>query len=325
MQKLSLLFTLGLLAIVSSAKAETLKVLTFNTWLLEAPVVGIDLAKLNNARLILMPEKFEESGADIIFLQEVWKKKYRRFLVKAMKAKGWNVCIKQRKGIFKLGNGLMIFSKLPIKSCHSHVFRYITRGDEKFVRKGILEATVYHEQLGNTLLVNSHFGALSFDFNNWNYVEHQFLNHRKQVDDFVQVIKKESRQEFDEIIIGMDFNIHDRQHQVGEDRYSEELNPTYEMFINDLNLLDTYREIHTYGADEENFNGLTYSSRNSFSRTQNNSGFLSDERLDYIMISRDSKLLTIDSKIVFDEKYLTRRGNETFLSDHFGLLTEFSF
>ena len=65
---------------ITTARAGQLKVLTYNTWILEAPLFGKDLSEDLLQRLNALPTFLDKKNADMIVLQEVWKEKHKRAL-----------------------------------------------------------------------------------------------------------------------------------------------------------------------------------------------------------------------------------------------------
>src|SRR5687767_2701239 len=86
-----LIFLLILSIYISPAQGahapKTFKVLTFNTWMLE--ILGKDRTQNMEERLTLMPKAIADTGADIVFLQEVWTEKARKGLINGLARHGY--------------------------------------------------------------------------------------------------------------------------------------------------------------------------------------------------------------------------------------------
>ena len=293
-----------------------MKVLSFNTWLLEAPIFGFNLAKDLNSRLKQLPQKLVDIGADIIFLQEVWKPKFTNFLAKELLLKGYYSSHDHTGKLARMGNGLMIFSKFPFNNkCDVFSFRNFTRADESFCKKGILIDYINHPKIGEILLANTHLGAANFNplFGpNLTHLERQ-LEQKKELVRFLKSTVNKSQH----FIFGADLNIHDHPWDIENKSYNlERLNFGYEMITQELNLTDSYRQIHS-NKNDLNYKGDTYSSQNPYTKGLTNAGFSADERVDYLFIKKNGDLNVLKSETIFKDKL----DSQHFLSDHYGVLS----
>lgn len=153
---------------------STLRILTFNTWLLRTPL-GFDLAKDIDERFSRLPAALAATDADVLCLQEVWSPWLRRTLAEQMlrrgfpfaagvvpdlRPRGWGP-LRFSRGFF--GNGLMVLSRFPIVGTRPSLdFRAYTRPDEIFVQKGAIGVEIEVGSGNRVLVCNSHLGAVSF-------------------------------------------------------------------------------------------------------------------------------------------------------------------
>jgi endonuclease/exonuclease/phosphatase family metal-dependent hydrolase len=135
----------------------TVKIISFNTWLLRIPFLG---AKWVNWRRNQMMEAITAQSADLVCLQEVWHRQDIRFFAGKFHQLGYTTA-HHRIGI--LGSGLMIASKHPISSQrfisnHARAF-----GPEKLITKGALKIEILvHNAASEShrlVIVNAHLGA----------------------------------------------------------------------------------------------------------------------------------------------------------------------
>src|SRR5690606_23823698 len=118
-------------------------------------------------RSLLIPPVVKESGADIIFLQEVWSDYFRQKLIKGFKDQGYPYAAYSGSG---WANGLLTISKYPLSKTSRLTFSRNTSFDETLVAKGAILNKVTLPFLGELLVVNTHLGATSFEenFNSFN-------------------------------------------------------------------------------------------------------------------------------------------------------------
>lgn len=168
-------YILILLLACTPAHAESIKVLTFNTWLLE--LLNIKLAKNVTERRELIAEQLAKSDADVLNLIEVWQPKNASFLVERLRHKFPYCSFNPDRVRFGAlySNGLLVLSKYPLKTDGHHykngcirpldaiTFKQTTRVDEQFVSKGAIHNVLEHPRLGPIDLYSAHLGALTFD------------------------------------------------------------------------------------------------------------------------------------------------------------------
>ncbi len=136
--------------------------LTLNTFLHEVRLFGVipvwQTAPAISARLDALPAALAETGADVISLQEVYRRPHRDRLVQALKeSHPWSVGLKQ-PGL-PLGTGLLILSRHPVRNVSFHEFRAAVFEERIAVRSGLLACTIDFPDLGETRVVNTHLSA----------------------------------------------------------------------------------------------------------------------------------------------------------------------
>ncbi len=356
-----LLFVFTLVFFSISASAETLKVLTLNTWLLEIRVGGgsLDLPKglgfsfpyLSKPvgqdialRLAQMPRIIAETGADLIALQEVWQEDYAVFLINALKPiypyserrsdRTWSE-FGQGRGLI-IRNGLVILSRYPIRKQDSGEmdsvnFSTITRGDERFALKGAIRVTIDLPRSDSSTTTsldffNTHLGAMDFNVENgqWEPTHLSALETQaRELTRFIDTTKRNSLQ-----IVAGDFNLHPHQISSGptdEISYGSETTKIYGLMVGSqdggLGMQDSWIAASD-GSPE-----YSYTPENPYV----SGGLFSTDpkgRLDQIFYSSTAEKPLIPTKttIVFDQPTVESiDGRKVHLSDHFGVLSEFSY
>lgn len=318
---INLIILCSLIHATYADEKEYLRILSFNTWLLE--YAGKDLAVDIDERLALIPSKLAETGADIIFLQEVWTSRFRNILIQEMKKHYYDAFFVDVSNFFSLGNGLLIFSKYPIVSeGRSKNFSVRTRFDERFVKKGAIKTMVEHPEFGRLELYNFHLGAMSFDFKKGMYKTKHFEKHQLQLIELVEFIEKTRSEDAIQIIAG-DLNKSEFKPSCTSNGNPLEISSTYSYFVETLLLYDSYRYVHQ-DPNSDSYDGYTYSANNPYSKAYINSDFLVDIRIDFIFASKYSGLLPVSSQIVFQESsYENGAWQVKNLSDHFAVLSSF--
>lgn len=320
------------------AQENSLKVLSLNTWLLE--VYGINLATDINTRRALITRELLQSPYDIVSLQEVWDAKHVKFLARNL-SKKFPYCVYHKPKIAPQfgprsqlrsyqdepspGNGLVIFSKIPLQTggpslfgCKEPLdvlrFSKTTRIDEILVAKGAMH--VIASKNGRSFdFFTAHLGAITYDLKTQTYSQHQIDNALEQTRQLVQFVNSKSRT--DNLIFAGDLNqnpdIRDKVQTSREttEQYSllanQELWNDVFMQTNNLQIKDL-KEISSYD---------TKNNPNAFG------GHFSaypPELIDYIFLkSQLGDLKPISSQLVFKEAVRTNDQNSLFLSDHYGL------
>lgn len=136
--------------------------LTLNTYLLDIRLFGrIPLYKAAphiDQRLTALPGALLGTGADVICLQEVFRKPHRRFLADAL-APSHPFAAGVRHAGLPLGTGLMVLSRHPIRDARFREFRSAVLEERIAVRMGMLICEIDLPDLGPTRVVDFHLSA----------------------------------------------------------------------------------------------------------------------------------------------------------------------
>ena len=308
-----------------AAEPIRLKVLTFNTWLLNfalQPEVAEDIEE----RLAVMPTHiWEQTGADIILLQEVWASKARDALISGFRELGYPYAIYQPKSSSPqalLGNGLLMISRLPLDpEFHTLKFSVYTRPDEVFAKKGAIHARVELPGGIRADLYTSHLGAISFDEKKLEFNADHEKKNLQQATELTRFVAS-TADPMGVRILGADLNRHFTRWIEGE--WSSIASSIYEIFS--LEWLDVFLvsqgrfpRLEEFSFNREN----PYVSDGIFSKAPS-------ETEDYLFVSKSPQLVPLKAEIVFQEPlpdgYRERFGLKNLpkrLSDHYGVLGTF--
>lgn len=304
---------------------KTFSVLSFNTWLLKTPF-GVSLAKDIEARLELIPEEVAKLNTDVAALQEVWNPAHRQALKTAFAKQGYVFCAENFEASdsfhplsavrAKFGNGLMIFSKFPLReNTRRIVFSERTRPDETFVNKGAIHTQVFIPHIGKWVnLFNSHLGAISFDQKSQSYDQNHLNLHCAQTKQLLNFVAQEDQAPS---ILAMDFGVHYFEYEGGHlDRFTEA-----------YGLLKSFSEKNDFQDTTAHLNSSYENPAYTFRKANpyvaaGHFGHCPDEVLDYVFASKNSDFSAIESKVVFQD-LVSSRAQSLPLSDHYGVLTTF--
>jgi|GEM_PF-1115679 endonuclease/exonuclease/phosphatase family metal-dependent hydrolase len=343
MKRISLsvfVFAIITLALGSFSFAQSLRVMTYNTWLLPEVLELSSTMKDKDLRVSNMPEHLASTGSDIIALQEVWTSCSASSLIDEMTGLGYSFHAQLQKqtwsdlfrgrGCF-IGNGLLVFSKYPISERMDQLtFPVYTRLDEYLTLKGAIHLEVLVPELGWIDFYNTHLGAISYDdrLNDFNFSE--LTAHRLQMNYLTQFIRDTRRHPIQ--IIAGDFNQDSHPweptllaHNLDKDTEN------YSHFIGSLALIDTFREMNGHKNEQYTYDKI----RNPYVRNGKFSKAPSETE-DYIFITRDQSRLRINqSQLELDYPIHRKDGasaalgsspeSSFFLSDHFAVKTAFEY
>ncbi len=284
------------------------KVLTYNTWLLDLPF-GCG-ARYIDKRLQKMPEAIANTDADLVALQEVWHASHRKYLTQEMKRRGYKVMSFDTEKWYRFGTGLMFFSKYEMAPDHRMMnFSQVTSVDENFTNKGIVGIRVRIPKLGWVDFYNAHLGSVSFNEEKDRCSIEESKTRFGQVKEMVNWIQSNSSEEIQ--IFAADFNTHYKKYMKG--CYIDQLTDEYRLMVekgylkSGLGWIDTFRR-----ANPKEMKGFcTFDQSNKFVcegmfKAEPNATY------DYIFINDNKKLVVKSSELVFSEKSHQ-------LSDHFGI------
>lgn len=325
MKSILILLVLGSLFSLT-AEARELRVLNFNVWDLKA--YGVGFSRHIKDRMKILPSKLIESKADIITLQEMWENKTKKKLAEVMERNGYPYSYYNDGGI-RLGNGLMVISKFPLKKSKvSDSYSQRTRLDEVLTKKAALHTLVEIPDFGVIDLYTTHLGAITFDdkHDSYNGVhKEKLLNQIVQFSDWV----RKTQSTFNIIVTG-DFNLHYQEYE-GNGHFKTEYSKDYLYLVKKL--CNRGDAINTYLRA----NGLSVSDTPHFTYTRENpyvaNGHFSNapsEVNDYIFVCEFADLSLLSSKLMFTEAvpesyretHKLRKLPER-LSDHYGILSTF--
>lgn len=313
------------------SQSSTLKIVTYNTWLLDLPfnMGSRDIA----ARLNIIPQELAKLDADIIALQEVWSPRARQKLASEFYKKGY--LYSQEESLPAnwllrgwLGNGLLVVSKYPLAHISNQnervlSFSTFTRPDEYFAGKGAVHMRVQIPDFGEISFYNTHLGAVSFNPKAQAFDSSHEQSRRQQSRELIEFIRKTHEER--PIILAGDFNAHFKTYHQGG--YTEEYGEDYKSITcttgaadNCLNLLDSYKSLNTDAKVKATASPLTnqYIGASYFYKNP-----APEQVIDYIFVSSSSAMKVQESKIVLTEKLkIPNRSGELPLSDHYGVLTE---
>ncbi len=291
-----------------------IKVLTYNTWLLDLPF-GCG-SQIVDKRLRRLPEAIANTEADLIALQEVWHRSHRKYLTNEMKRFGYKVMAPDTEKMFRFGTGLMFFSKYEMAEGHRMMnFSQVTRVDENFTNKGIVGVRVNVPKLGWIDFFNAHLGAVTFDEDTDQCVLGEAQARFEQTKDLVQWVHANSSEDIK--ILAGDFNTHYKKYMKG--CYINEQTKEYRLLVEEgylnkgLGWIDTFRKVNP----NESNNFCTFDRNNKF-MCEGHLKTQPSATIDYIFVNDNKKLIPKASKLVFT-------GKNHILSDHYGVLSKLEF
>ena len=298
--------------------------MTYNAWGLK--VGPFSIAKDYRKRIYSLPSEIYQINPDVIFLQEIWKKADRNYLIEELFKRGWKYCfyksddhprVAKFKKSFKwindliLGNGLITFSKFPIvfETAQVKTFSRHTATEEFFTRKGAIFCEILVPQLGKINCINAHLGSIDFQKRKNRFNQEQKLEQLQQIIELNQFIRKTDNG--NPLFLGADLNIDDK-----KDSYKWFSKPSaeYEALTKKLKLVDSFRLQNPIQS------GVTFSEENNYKTGESGP----EAKLDYLFHQHiENALLPVSSQIIFNRP-ITKNNEQFYLSDHFGILSEYS-
>lgn len=268
----------------SYTKISQLKVLTWNVQML--PCYGFlssSLSIMQHERTDWIIEYIKEQSFDVILLQECFSKKFVSAINTKLGLKYPYQINPSKSHFWKLSNGLMILSKIPMSESQLLEF---SQSDEIDVltSKGAISAKL-HIQDKPTYIINTHLQADNHESAN-------VMTRRHQLQEIYHYFVSDHLKDSSCILLGGDLNI-------AENSETKE----YQSLHSELKLKDVvknYFRVNTY----------SYAKENSWNKTLTNS-----MRLDYILSNTNFKDYTIQI-IKPKKKY---KSEETDLADHYGI------
>ncbi|MCM2324654.1 MAG: endonuclease/exonuclease/phosphatase family protein [Oligoflexia bacterium] len=318
--------TLLLLSLFASpAFGQTLRVLTFNTWLLRVQYHRkIPIAKDIKPRLAAMPAEIARTGADLVAFQEVWEDELRDALVAGMARQGYPYAAfregqsdgKSFRG--KIGNGLLVVSRYPIDPAIGLLhFTAFTALEEYFAMKGAIHLLVQLPGTGWVDFYDSHLGAVRW--NSKKQREHRLQREMRyfqamELREFVRRTAKTGIQ-----IIGADLNA---------SPYPAPGQPSreYALFVGRGGFVDSFHAVNGFDSPAYTYDPET----NPYAAAEGEVRASRRLYIDYILVSGAPGCIEPESsELVFREPIRAEdtaetEGRRIFLSDHYGVLSTLS-
>ncbi|HEB78856.1 MAG TPA: hypothetical protein ENI79_00075 [Rhodospirillales bacterium] len=136
--------------------------MTFNAFLLDVRLFGMlrvfPASPHIEPRLKALPDALRSVGADVVCLQEVFRKPHRAFLIDNLSVDYPHAAGLRQKGL-PLGCGLLTLSRYPILSSRIREFRAAVFEERIAVRMGMLESAIDLPGLGRARVINLHLSA----------------------------------------------------------------------------------------------------------------------------------------------------------------------
>ncbi len=298
----------GLKSAQAAERAQVVRLLTFNAWLLR--VLGRDLSRDNAVRVARLPAAVAETGADIVALQEVWPTRWRRALVAGLRAHGYPHAAFSPRGMGsfgRFGDGLLIASRHPLtRPVQTLVFSGTSVWYEAFIRKGGLYVQVVLPGAGPLDVFTGHLGVVRYDPARSEFLARDLRNRTRQIEELVRWVRSVRQDRSGPMVLLGDFNLHPRRHATQAHEATE--SPDYRTLVDSLDLVDTYRAANPGHESAWTFDPGTnpYAAGGTFDA-------LPAERIDYVFLQSHPRMRVLVSERVF--------GPPSVLSDHYGVLT----
>lgn len=141
---------------------ESITFLSYNVGLLRLKMLGMTLFSnppYAKERLPFIPEGIKSVHADIVAIQECYEDKHAEYLIAALKEMYPYHARMNSGGVFRFHNGLMLFSKFPIKNCTLQAYKKVSSLEYYMATKSSLIVDVDIPGLGVVTLVNMHTTA----------------------------------------------------------------------------------------------------------------------------------------------------------------------
>lgn len=333
-------FTSISFAATSLCFAQSLKVLTYNTWLLPEFLEATSTVKDTDLRVSNMPEHLAKSGADIIALQEVWTPCAASSLIGEMHDRGysfhaqlqkqsWSDFLKGR-GCF-IGNGLLVLSKYPIsEKIDQLTFPNYTRIDEYLTLKGAIHLEVLIPDLGWVDFYNTHLGAISFDQTLNDFTPSELAAHQLQMNYLAQFIRDTRKHPIQLIAGDLNQDSHPWDSKLSAHQLDKDTE-NYSRFLGSLDLIDTFRELNGHRNEQ-----YTYDKAKNHYVRDGKFNQAPSETEDYIFITKTQNQLRLTHSALALNYPISRAtgsavelhsspANSFFLSDHFAVEAGFEY
>lgn len=282
---------------IQDSKNNSVKVISYNTWGL---FIGKGKKSLDR-RLHRLSDSLKHYKADIICLQEMFTQRVRKNYIQGIIDEGYipnrdHLCSKRSTLFYKKDcfGGLVMLSKHPIVRQGFYQFPKV-KGMNFFEKRGSkgFQFMIVKTQEGDLCVINTHMYS-----GRSNKAE---LIRQHQIEFIDEMITKEKLDQYPIILAG-DFNV--EHPDVTKDKKKK--STVYPYVINIMEFRDTVEEVTE--------KMMTYTKLNNIwapSSTEH------AQKLDYIFYKSPNKTIQSNyTEVIFD------RGE--YLSDHFGLISDFS-
>ena len=302
----------GIRAVLTGAGAtatnpDVAAFVTLNTDLLDVRLFGLlpvyPAAPHVEERLAALPEALAEVEADVVCLQEVFRKPHRAYLAASLEAP-YPFAAGLRSPGMPLGRGLMVLSRHPIDSARLIEFRAAFAEERLAIRKGMLDCVVRLPDLGRCRVINVHLAGGGL-FGHPESVRAEDLQRRQ----IAELLRRAGEPGPDVTIIAGDFNC---------GPHSSLANY---LQVVEAGFRDAFAAAPTGAAAARD---VTWAPANPLITGQGERA-LPPQRIDHVFLSRDGadRCRLGPARIVLrDAPVRLAHGRRVPVSDHYGLLAE---
>jgi len=300
-----------------------IKLLTFNIGLLDYKILGkiiFSNPKYSKERLLYIPSLLLKSDSDIICLQECYDLSHFKFIYRKIKNKYPYFARKNfNNKLFKLHNGLIIFSKFKIQNTNLFKHNNSDIVEKLFGNKSFLVAEIVINNY-NLVIFNTHLtsGILPSS-------QLSIYNRQTQLDEIFSISNYYLNKGFIPLILG-DLNFGPKTKVNYDYIINNGYVDSYSIAEINNNINYTYSSAPLYSSMGALYNKIKYTwSQNMLNTVHNNE---IEDRLDHLFFHKQfEKQLNVNkAEIVFFEKNIKIINNNNIdyctASDHFGLLVE---
>lgn len=284
------------------ARPDGLRLLTLNLGLLGFRLAGtrfIAMAEHVERRLAAAPRQLLATAADIVVLQEIYDRRHRRYLTRALRdAYPYAAGVGDRWSVFS--NGLLILSRYPIVERGYSVapgFRF----HERIVsRKGYLQVELAVPEIGRLRLIDIHLTVSGMFFPSAGKIDDR--RRRQEIDHLLQLAGMDG--EKPAILVG-DFNCSPDVHG---DHYRRIVEAGY---------------VDSYTAAGSGGDGFTWDVENALNRNGPYKNSPS-QRIDHVLIPKAmlTRLNPRSASVVLNSPAVPVGDGHVTLSDHYGMLVD---
>ena len=294
----TILFFFAIFLTVGLMAGQDFSVLSFNIW-------GIKGARYIPERLELIPQAVARLNPDLIVFQEVFESWEAGELKKAFVSQGYSPENIRHLSFSRTSTGMMILSRYPI--LRERLVPYFgfdpETGREKIIRaKASFLINLNGEKI---LFITSHIMPRIFPTWIKKRIIQYDINQIEQILEFFQLAEF-IRSEQKETNAGMVI--------VAGDLNADPCLLSYQLFLALAGLINAYDYLYPQKSEG------TYMNSNPFA-------VIESGRIDHILFGNFSEegsgLIPENCQIVFKHPYISEKGRELYLSDHYGIFVQF--